>query len=37
VIDVLDRQVELVFLAFAAAEFGAGSVSTRHSRMLCSS
>jgi hypothetical protein len=37
VIDVLDREVELVVVAFATAEFGATIGSTRDSRMPCSS
>ena len=37
VIDVLDREIELVFVALAAAEFSARSVSMRDSRMPCSS
>src|SRR5438105_11999408 len=37
VIDVLDRQVELVLVACPAAELGAAIGQHRHSRMPCSS
>ena len=37
VIDVLNREVELVFVALGAAKLGPRSVSIRDSRIACSS